>query len=236
MIKDITENGNSVFVDENFNPYNNQWAFLSNVKLLSKHDILTFIKTLHSEETGGLYEGDIDKPWERKKIVNLSNADFPPTINIVSANMIYIEKSGISSKGLSHLKRLASFKNPDFYKSQAMRLSIYGKPRIISTAEDTGKYLALPRGLFDDIIQIFVNNNIDLNIRNKTNHGRNINVEFNGELRPEQSEAVEALINKDCGVLSASTAFGKTVVGAALIAERKVNALVLVHRTNLLKQ
>ncbi len=82
------QNGNSVFVDENFNPYNDQWAFLSNVKSLSEHDILNFVKTLHSEETVGLYEGDIDKPWERKKIVNLSNADFPPTIIMVSAIMI----------------------------------------------------------------------------------------------------------------------------------------------------
>ena len=38
------------------------------------------------------------------------------------------------------------------------------------------------------------------------------------------------------GVLCAPTAFGKTVTAAAMIARRGVNALMLVHRTELLKQ
>ena len=53
---------------------------------------------------------------------------------------------------------------------------------------------------------------------------------------PEQNEAAVSLLNHDFGVLSATTAFGKTVVAAYMIAERGVNTLVLVHRKQLLDQ
>ena len=59
---------------------------------------------------------------------------------------------------------------------------------------------------------------------------------FMGDLRAEQQQAADALLQHDTGVLSASTAFGKTVVAAYLIAQRKVNTLVVVHRRQLLDQ
>lgn len=234
--KEPRKNNNSVFVDENFQAYPDQWVFLSGIKSLSEAEVNHFIKVLGLDEPLDLYEDNSEKPWEPKIPIKLSKADFPSSVNIILANMIYIEKFGISSKGLARLKRFAAFKNPDFYKAQSMRLSTYGKPQIISLCEITEHYLALPRGLFDKIAQMFINNNIDINIIDKMNAGRKIDVEFRGKLHPEQEIAKNALINKNCGILSASTAFGKTVVGASLIAERKVNTLILVHRTNLLKQ
>ena len=230
------ENGNSMFVNEHFQPYEDQWEFLSSVKTISEKEIKEFINKLGDNETGELYEDRTEKPWEKSTPVKLQKADFPDQVNIVLANMIYISKSGISSKGLNQLKRLASFKNPDFFKAQAMRLSTYNKPRIISVFEESDDYLGLPRGLYDDIIQMFINNNVDICFEDKTNAGNTINVHFKGELRSEQQMALDALLQKNNGVLSASTAFGKTVVGAALIAKRKVNTLILVHRTALLKQ
>ncbi len=63
-----------------------------------------------------------------------------------------------------------------------------------------------------------------------------LDVEFRGELRPEQKLAANALLAFDNGVLSATTAFGKTVVAAWLIAQRRVNTLIVVHRAQLLEQ
>lgn len=57
-----------------------------------------------------------------------------------------------------------------------------------------------------------------------------------GTLRQDQEAAVAAMLEHAAGVLCAPTAFGKTVTAAALIAWRGVNTLVLVHRTELLKQ
>ena len=63
-----------------------------------------------------------------------------------------------------------------------------------------------------------------------------INAKFIGELRPEQQVAADALLGHDTGVLAASTAFGKTVVAAYLIAKRSVNTLIMVHLKELLYQ
>lgn len=234
--KEPGKQGNSKFVDENFQIYPDQWAIMSEIKKISNSEVNNFIKALGGSDTGDLYEDSSEKPWETKRPIILSENDFPKEVNIIAANMLYIEKLGISSKGLSHIKRLAAFKNPDFYKAQAMRLSTYNKPRIISCAEDTGEYIGLPRGLYDEVMRIFAANGINMNLKDKTNKGRHINVAFNGILRPEQEEAKAKMLSVNTGTLYATTAFGKTVVGASIIAERKVNTLILVHRTSLLKQ
>ena len=66
--------------------------------------------------------------------------------------------------------------------------------------------------------------------------GSPLDVAFAGTLRPDQEVAVAAMLQHDAGVLCAPTAFGKTVTAPAMIAPRGVNTLVLVHRTELLKQ
>ena len=162
--------------------------------------------------------------------------DFPEKINLVKANMIYVLKNGISQRALNTLKRLAAFKNPEFYKAQAMRMPVFNKPRIISCSEETEEYLCLPRGCEEDMISLLNKSDVVVEIIDKTNYGRKINVEFNGELRTDQITAVNELIKFNNGVLAAATAFGKTVIAAKLIAKRETNTLILVHRRQLLSQ
>jgi len=150
--------------------------------------------------------------------------------------MIFIQKAGISQRGLNALKRLAAFKNPDFYKAQAMRLTTYNKPRIIFCCDETPDYLCLPRGCEGDIIALCADAGITPAWLDKTQKGRSIQVAFNGILRDEQCQAADELLKHENGILSATTAFGKTVIAAKLIAERKVNTLILVHRQQLLTQ
>ena len=155
---------------------------------------------------------------------------------MVRSNMLYIPADGFSSKARNQIIRLAAFRNPDFYKSQAMRLPIYDKPRIICTAEERDGYLALPRCCEDSLIELLENTNAAYGIEDKTFAGSPIDVSFNGILRAEQIPAAEALLERYNGVLSATTAFGKTVIAAYLIGQRKVNTLVLVHTQALLNQ
>ena len=231
--------GNSTFVDENFNTCADQWNYLYNMKKYTLEEVKLLIKQLSpSGELGALLQdSEEEKPWEGKKPEQiLKRSDFPDTVKIVRANMLYIEKSGLSNPALNALKRLAAFRNPEFYKAQAMRLSTFHKPRIISCSDETGQYLCLPRGLEDEICEILEYNNVRVQFSDETNKGRKIDIQFKGELRGEQQQAAEALLMHNNGILSAATAFGKTVVGARLIADRKVNTLILVHRTNLLVQ
>ena len=150
--------------------------------------------------------------------------------------MLYIPLQGFSAKVVNHLKRIASFKNPEFYARQGMRLSTYNIPRIISCADMEEYYIALPRGCEDAIVTLLENNKVAYRMEDKTHHGENIAVEFKGKLREEQRAAIASLTAHENGILNATTAFGKTVTAIGLIAERKVNTLILVHTKALLDQ
>lgn len=163
-------------------------------------------------------------------------SDFPESLEIIKANMLFIPKKGITQRALNHLKRLAAFQNPEFYKAQAMRLSVAKIPRIISCSEETIEYLCLPRGCEADLREVVRGLEIDVHFREETNRGRSIDVTFKGSLRDEQSLALEKLMSDENGILSGTTAFGKTVVAIKLIAERKVNTLILVDRVSLVAQ
>ena len=150
--------------------------------------------------------------------------------------MLYIPLSCMSAKTVNYFKRMAAFHNPEFYAKQGMRLSTYDVSRIISCSELTDDYLALPRGCEDDVVELLKANNVRYYIDDKTYHGRTINVSFKGELREEQQQAMSCMLSHPVGTLSATTAFGKTIFAIAMIAQRKVNTLILVHRKSLLDQ
>lgn len=236
--KEARKDGNSVFIDEQFQAYEDQWRFLGRIERLSEDKIQDFVNALCKGNELGLLKTDGEesaKPWEHQ-VIRLTRLDFPLKVEMTKADMLYIEKRGISQKALNIIKRLASFKNPEFYKAQAMRMPTYNKPRVISCADETDEYLCIPRGCEGDLKNILSEFIVDVNSIDKTNQERNIQVKFKGELREEQQNAVDNLLQYDMGILSATTAFGKTVIGAKLIAERKVNTLILVHRQQLLTQ
>ena len=229
--------GNSVFVDENFVAYENQWNYLLEIKRISEvavDAILTKYKT--DSELGELSTTSESKPWETPVPQKIAHKDFPANPVLIRSNMLYIPLQGFSAKVVNHLKRIASFKNPEFYARQGMRLSTYNIPRIISCADMEEDYIALPRGCEDAVVAILGGNQVDYRMEDKTNHGENIAVAFKGQLREEQRAAIASLTAHDNGILNATTAFGKTVTAIGLIAERKVNTLILVHTKALLDQ
>ena len=231
------KHGNSVFVDENFEPYPDQWEFLLNVGKLSEQlleDILK--KTANIQPLGELSKTSESKPWETPMPKEIGRSDFSSEVIIIRSNMLYIPLNQLSSKVLNHLKRIASFRNPEFYSKQALRLSTYQTPRIISCADIDNEYLALPRGCEDAVIALLREKDVPYRIEDKCNHGKPISVQFNGVLRDNQQEAVNVLASNSNGVLSATTAFGKTVTAIGLIAKHGVNTLVLVHTKALLDQ
>ena len=160
----------------------------------------------------------------------------PTKVKVVSANMLFIAKEGLPDALINRLVRLAAFQNPEFYEAQSLRLSTFGKPRIIGCAEDFPNHLALPRGCAHEVSNLIKNCGIELEVEDKRHAGTPIDASFQGALRPEQAQAVDAVLGHQIGVLCAPTAFGKTVIAAALIAARKTNTLIIVHRTQLLDQ
>ena len=230
------KNGNSVFVDEDFMPYEDQWAYLSTVKKVDENFVQAIItKLCRKNELGSLMSESEEKPW-KSEAKTVSAFDFPRTLTVTVSNMIYIPVDELNSRAINAIKRLAAFKNPDFYRTQAMRMPVFNKPRIISLAESFDKYIAIPRGCKNALIELLDKNNVDYHFQDETNCGKLIDVSFNGELREEQKPAAEALLQDDIGVLSATTAFGKTVVASYIISQRKTNTLILVHTQSLMNQ
>ena len=227
---------NSVFVDDEFFAYRDQWTYLAQVQKIEEQKVDVILQNHIHEDLGVLSTSSESKPWVTPVPQNINSADFTKAITITVADKIYIPLNSVSAKVLNHIKRIAAFRNPEFYKKQAMRMSTYGIPRIISCFDITDDYLAMPRGCKEAIMKLLDSNGAKYTIVDETNHGKAVAVTFLGTEREEQLDAIESLLPFDNGVLHATTAFGKTVTAASLIARRKVNTLILVHSKALLTQ
>jgi superfamily II DNA or RNA helicase/very-short-patch-repair endonuclease len=237
------QSGNSVFVDEQFTPHVDQWAFLSSIQRIAPTKVDEIVR--YAGQRGRIVgvrmaptEDDI-KPWHAPPSRNRSDplaGSMPKRIEMILADQIYFEKAELPPGLRNRLLRIAAFQNPEFYQAQSMRLPTYNKPRIIACAEEYGRHLALPRGCLDEATALFSDLRIEVALHDERFAGEPLDVTFQGKLRPEQQTAADKLLAHETGVLSATTAFGKTVVAAWLIAERRVNTLVLVHRRQLVDQ
>jgi len=240
------KSGNSVFLDEQFAPFPDQWEFLASIRRIGRGNIEERVRLAEAKgKVVGVRlapEGDefeaapwIAPPSRRKKDAPIVGP-LPKALELTLGNQIYIAKEGLPAALRNRLIRMAAFQNPEFYRAQAMRLSTYDKPRIIACAEDYPQHIGLPRGCLNELLETLADLKIHTAVRDERNPGQPLMVEFQGELRPEQNVAAQAMLAQDMGVLAATTAFGKTVVAAWLIARRGVNSLVLVHRRQLQQQ
>lgn len=235
------ENGCSVFVDANLRPYRDQWAFLASILPMPAHDIeptiLRATGNAHPLDVTFIDEEDQKEPWKRTASATRKlMGPMPKSLTVTLGNLIYFEKAQLPQSLANRLIRLAAFQNPEFYKKQAMRFSVWDEPRVIGCAENYPNHIALPRGCLDAALELLRDNAIGCELVDERYAGSPLDVAFAGTLRLDQEAAVAAMLHHDAGVLCAPTAFGKTVTAAAMIARRGVNTLVLVHRTELLKQ
>ena len=243
--KEPASKGNSLFLDDRCSPFEDQWAFLSTMRQLSPNEVEAIVATGASKGRilgvrAVITEEDVDQPWalspSRKPKAPIIKGPLPDKVNITQGSQIFIDKKDLPPPLINQLIRLAAFQNPEFYRAQAMRLPTFGKPRIICCAEDYPHHLSLPRGCLDELIAMLDAMGIGVHLQDKRNAGESLDVRFNGELRPDQREAADAILAHDTGVLSATTAFGKTVIGIYVLARRAVNTLILVHRRQLMDQ
>ena len=228
------KSGNSVFVDESFDAFKDQWSLLSSVRKLSASELKSILAT-HAYQIE-LSSSSETKPWETPKPDRISFEDFHSPVKLVRANGVYVPIKNVSGKVLRHLKGLASFRNPKYYELLNARKPLYHTPSLVTCYEMTEDYLKLPRGCEDAVIELLQTNFSAWEEDDQTNAGGTIDVSFSGELRPEQEAAVQRLVAYNNGVLAATTAFGKTVAAIGMIARKRTNTLILVHSKALLEQ
>lgn len=240
------EVGNSEFLSSQLETVDDQWAYLDRMKRVSSNEVERLIQqydvgdSLLGVRGASVWSDELEDPGagpnsQEEPDLQTTGA-VPKTVNLVLANGLHIPKQGIPPSLQNALIRKAAFQNPEFYRAQAMRMSTYGKPRIISCAEDLDRTIVLPRGCLDAAVSILEDIKIEVVLKDQRNAGTPIDAKFQGCLRPEQDAAVRDLLAEETGLLCAPTAFGKTVVAAALIGERQRNTLILVHRRQLMDQ
>lgn len=228
------KSGNSAFVDENWNAYEDQLKLLAGTKRISRQEIEDCLSKWYSAGDTAQIENDEDSPWDRNSAFDKNGIG--GRVHVVLSDRIYIDSSEMSNKLKRQLRRLATFSNKQYFQNQAMDMPNYDESRFIYLGADEGKYIVLPRGLQEELLKRFEEAGICYEIEDKRTDGRKIKVTFKGELRESQVPAVEAMLRNETGILHAATAFGKTVVCCSMIARRGVNTLILVDRADLMNQ
>lgn len=235
------KNGNSAFVDKNWNAYPDQWdILLHHTEKLSIEEIEKYLakwKADLAEEKGMLASADMQnrpKPW--KKTDGFTKTDVVGKMHIVLGDGIYVDTLNLMPRLQNQIRSMAAFDNPVFYKNKRLGYSNYYNFSAVYMGKDTDGYICIPRGLRDKIISSCQEASIEYEIEDHREKGRPIRVSFNGDLRTQQDLAAQRLLAYDHGILSAATAFGKTVVCSYLISQRKVNTLILLQSKDLLEQ
>lgn len=232
--------GNSVFVDEQFEPFPDQWLYLSQVQLIPRSTVQNLIETT-GDNPHGLATVTVANKTKRyaqkpRKRLPLTSRDFPSSLPVTQADMLYIPEKSLSPAAQMEVRRLATFANPEFFRAQSMHQSVFGKPRFIDLSELRDGYVAIPRGCKVQLERLLQEAGVSAHYSDKRKSSHPIAMAFKGTLRPEQQIVAEQMLSYEDGIMSAPTGFGKTVIGAYLIAAIGLPTLVIVPKTALIAQ
>jgi hypothetical protein len=159
--KQARQLGNTVFIDEQFRPYPDQWSILAAMRRISRVQVEALVRDAEAKGRVigvpmALVDEDDDRPWTAppsRRYEPPIREPLPESLELILADQIFIARENLPPTLRNRLLRLAAFQNPEFYRSQSMRLPTYGKPRIIHCAEEHPLHFALPRGCLDEVRQ-----------------------------------------------------------------------------------
>lgn len=232
--------GNSVFVDEQFEPFPDQWLYLSQIQLIPRAMVKSLLESIDNRPHGlsAAVAANTAAPHSQRprKRLPLTQRDFPPSLPVTQADMLYITEKSLSPAAQMEVRRLATFANPEFFRAQSMHQSVFGKPRYIDLSELRDGCVAIPRGCKAQLERLLQEAGVAAHYSDKRVSGNPIGMAFKGMLRPEQQIAAEQMLGYEDGIMSAPTGFGKTVIGAYLIAAIGLPTLVIVPKTALIAQ
>ncbi len=234
------KSGNSAFIDESWRTYPDQWLTLSRTKRLTRKQMEVLLGEWKckddSEDTPNNPQSprEDDKPWERTLYFHKEDVD--GEMEVVLANMTFINSSNLKPRLQNQIRRLAAFSNPAFFRNSAIGFSNFSTPRYVYLGGDDNGYIYIPRGLSEILQEKCDAAGIACRIDDKRTEGAELKVNFKGELRENQLKAVERLLQHECGIISAATAFGKTVACCAIIGRKHASTLILLESSALIDQ
>ena len=152
------KDGNSAFVDENWNAYPDQWSqvYRDDIRL-SIDDINRYMEKWQAElASNNPYSVLSDsqdkrvKPW--KKHDNFVKEDVVGILHITLSDGIYVDTLNIAPRLHNQIRSLAAFDNPEYIKRLRMHKSNYYQFQAVYLGKDIDGYIKLPRGLYEEII------------------------------------------------------------------------------------
>lgn len=246
LAKAPRQQGNTVFVDEQMTPFEDQWSYLARLPRLNREGvdrILARISPLNAPEANSPSRVALDDDFALQNDAAILDLSYPRIrggmltgeVTVRLDAQIHVPRS-LPAPVLAALRRLATFPNPVFHEKLRLRFATFNTPRFIFAGEWRPDRLVLPRGVMDRCLSLLETAGATVAVQDARQAGERISWKFQGELRAEQEAAVRKMSAEDNGVLCAPPGAGKTVMGCALIARARTSALVLVHRAVLLDQ
>lgn len=251
--KTARDHGNSVFLDDAFNPFPDQWAHLASLPRLTRDELHSALARATPPPTPRTAPTTNDATSEDPEPFQLQADEaaldllpssitrdlFPHPLAALRTSQLVIPLTTVPAlpdRLVAALKRLATFANPVFHEKQRLRFPTYDTPRFLFSGELHPDRLVLPRGVIADAAQLVRRAGGRLQLTDQRPPATAFAATFHGTLTTPQQTAVNALLAHDEGVLVAPPGAGKTVMACALLARRGVKTLILVHRTSLLEQ
>jgi hypothetical protein len=248
LAKAPRQRGNAVFVDDQFEPWADQWAYLAGLRRLSRgmlEKTLARIAPKPSLATASLKTTD-ESPSDDfalagdSLVLDLSRPRIrhgmvTGEISLRLDAQVHVPRD-LPSPVLAALRRLATFPNPLFHEKLRLRFATFDTPRFLFAGEWHPDRLVLPRGALDECVAILEAAGATVSLQDAREGGTRVRWVFQGQMREVQQAAVARMLAEDTGVLCAPPGAGKTVMGCGLIARSRTSALVLVHRSVLVDQ
>jgi superfamily II DNA or RNA helicase len=229
--------GFTEFIDDSLAPFPDQWVVLAEVQLLRRGDLQLILEDALLTEVGEEAE-PLELAERIDDSMSLDPLDLPVVGDwkVVHAERLTIPTIGLPAQLIGRLKQLATFANPVFFEKQRLRFPTYNIPRYIFCGELHADRLILPRGVLEEVVELFAGCGSRLEVEDRRLSERHRRWRFTGTLNAEQNSAVSELVRHEHGVLVAPPGSGKSVMACAWIGSLKLATLVLVNRQVLLDQ
>ena len=224
--------GKTIFADDNFVPYDlkNQINVLASIRKITEEEVDALLNEYKEADFFPLLNKNV------LKNIKLNRTDFDKKIVLIKQNEILVPKAALNDRSIKFIYRLASLPNPKYYEAQKNRISVYNIPRIQQLYHEDESFVYLPRGCYEDLVKVLNFFGVEIIVKDNQTSGEMIMVSFNGKLKDYQKDGLDKLMKYDNGLFVARPSYGKTVTTIALIAELKLNTLVIVPNLTLLTQ
>lgn len=145
------KDGNSAFVDENWNAYPDQWECLRNIHRYTEQDLINKVAAWQQEDSsdaGGAYavialgKGRL-RPWENNR--KFSKSDVTGQMHLVLSDGIYIDALNLKPGIQNQIRCLAAFSNPKYHENKALGHSNYATPSVQYLGKDIDGYIRILR-------------------------------------------------------------------------------------------